>query len=566
MRTFRRETGLYLLALFLGLTVRLVGLGSLPLSDPEAGWALQALDVASGARPPLGSQPAYLALTSALFFAFGGATNTLARLIPALTGSALILVPWLFRESLKPRPAVILAFALALEPGLAALSRQAGSSIMTLTFVLAAWGFWQRRQAGWSGACAGMALLSGSAVWPGLLGLVLSWALLRPLQGAPRGQAGGPAGMTAISLSEWGKLGLYALGSIFFVGTAFMSMPGGLSAWIAGLPEYILGWTSASAVPVSVVLSSLVAYQPLGLLLALLAAVRGWARRKSRARRLSVWMLVALLLTLFYPSRQVIDLAWMLIPLWALASLELARALNLPREDRREVLAAVALSCIILVFAWLDFLALRRPGLLPDQVELRVWLLIGSLFLLLVSLLLVAVGWSVQAARHGTLWGLTAFLSVYSTAMLMAATGHRQLPNSAELWHPGSYQPMASLLLRTVDDQSAWSDKDRNAQSVAIAGVDSAALRWLLRDRPLEIRASAGPASDQAMLITPDQPDLALAASYRGQSFVWRRTPVWSLFRFQEWLPFHEITQESEFIILWVRSDLFPDARPRSSP
>jgi hypothetical protein len=172
----------------------------------------------------------------------------------------------------------------------------------------------------------------------------------------------------------------------------------------------------------------------------------------------------------------------------------------------------------------------------------------------------------VRAARHGTLWGLTAFLSLYSIAMLMAATGHRRLPNSTELWHPGADLPMASLLLRTVDDQSAWSDKDPNAQSVAIAGVDSAALRWLLRDRPLEIRSSAGPASSLAMLITPDQPDPALASSYRGQSFVWRRTPVWSLFRFPEWLPFHETTQDSESIILWVRSDLFPDVKPRPSP
>src|SRR5512139_1626650 len=176
MRTFRRETALYLLALLIGTLVRLIGLGALPLSDLESRWALQALDISNGIRPTLGSQPAYVVLTSALFYALGGATNALARLIPALTGSAMILIPILFRERLKPRAAVILALALALEPGLAAISRQAGSPIMALGFALAAWGFWEKRLVPWAGACAGLALLSGSLLWPGLLGLAITWA------------------------------------------------------------------------------------------------------------------------------------------------------------------------------------------------------------------------------------------------------------------------------------------------------------------------------------------------------------------------------------------------------
>ena len=48
MRTFRRESALFLLAFLIGLAVRLIGLGALPLSDQEATWALQALAVAKG--------------------------------------------------------------------------------------------------------------------------------------------------------------------------------------------------------------------------------------------------------------------------------------------------------------------------------------------------------------------------------------------------------------------------------------------------------------------------------------------------------------------------------------
>ena len=567
MRTFRRETGLYLLAFSIGLAVRLIGLGALPLSDLEAKWALQALDIANGTRSVLGSQPAYVVLTSALFFALGGPTNALARLIPALTGSALILVPALFKDCLKPRPALILAFALALEPGLTALSRQAGSSIMAVTFTLAAWGLWEKRQARWAGVCAGMALLSGQALWVGLLGIAITWALLRPFERNTQPQTKPRIGTSDKGRRrEWITAGSYALGAMVLIGTMFMMVPGGLSAWIASLPEYLAGWTRVSDIPAGLIPLSLIAYQPLAVLLALVAIIRGWLQGSVRVRRLSLWMVVALLLALFYPSRQVVDLAWMLIPLWALASLEVARNLNVRPGERREVLGAVTLSGVILVFIWLDFLAMRQPGVASDQMLLRTWLLLGSFFLLVVSLLLIAVGWSIRSARYGAVWGLAAFLGVYSFAALMAAAGHRNVPNGGEMWRPGAQLPMAGLLLGTVQDQSAWSDVDVNTQPVTIARMDSPALRWLLRDRPVEVRSAAGAASNPPMVITPDEQDPALVAAYRGQKFVWRSTPLWRQFQFPQWLPFHEAAHESETLILWVRNDLFPDAKPRSTP
>ncbi|HEY5983189.1 MAG TPA: hypothetical protein VIU38_06920 [Anaerolineales bacterium] len=567
MRTFRHETPLYLLALFIGLLVRLIGLGALPLSDLEAGWALQALHVAQGTRVAIGSQPAYVVLTAAIFYMFGGSSNFLARLIPALTGSAMILVPALFRERLKPRPAVILAFALALEPGLTALSRQAGSAIMVVTFTLAAWGLWKRRMTGWAGICAGLALLSGSALWPGLLGLGVAWALFRPFadETKPKPRSKSEAARVE-ARREWLTAATCTLGTIVLLGSMFMLVPGGLSAWIAGLPEYITGWTRNSDISASVMLASLLAYEPLAVLLALVATVRGWLRGSVRVRQLSLWMLVALLVATLQTSRQVTDLAWMLIPMWALAALELGRWLEVSPEERREVLIAAAWCAALLVFVWFDFLQLRRPGLATEQSVRNIIVLVGSIVLLAVSFVLIAAGWSTRVAMHGLAWGLAACLGVYSTGALMAAAGHRNLPNGAELWRPGAQLPMADLLLRTIQDQSAWSDKDMNSQPVVIAGIDSPALEWLLRDRPVEVRTAAGAESKPPMVITPDTQDPVLVTGYRGQSFVWRSKPTWRLFKFAEWLPFHESTHENETVILWVRNDLFPDLKPTTAP
>jgi hypothetical protein len=563
MRAFRRESVLYGLALIVGLAVRFAALGALPLTDTEAKWALQALGIANGTRPALGSNSAYVLLTSIVFFAYGDATNALARLMPALAGSALVLVPALFKQRLKPRAALILAFAVALEPGLVALSRQAGSSILTLTLTLAVWGFWERRRIGWTGICAGLALLSGSSLWVGLLGLILTWAIWQPF--ARGGQTPGQVQPRRPERREWLEALWFAVATMVLVGTLFVLAPSGVSAWLSGLPEYIGGWARASNIPVGLMAFSLAAYQPLGLILALVAAIRGWVHGGRRVRLLSIWMVVSLLLSLFYPDRQITDLGWTLIPLWALASLEVARSLNVRPEERREVLGTVALSFVILVFIWMNFLGLTRFSGLPDQAQARTWLIFGSCFLLVMSLLLVAVGWSARIARFGAIWGLMAAAAVYSFAATMGAAGLRQMPDAVDMWRPGGTLPESELLLASVNNMSDWSDLNVNAQPVTIVGISSPALQWLFRAQTLTMQDAVSPTESAPMVVAVNRDDPVLATRYRGQSFVWRRTPIWEQTGFGNWLDwttFHQMPQQSETMILWVRNDLFLDAKP----
>jgi predicted membrane-bound mannosyltransferase len=88
---------LYWLAFLLALGLRLFQLGAGPLSDVEAGWALQALGLAHGGAVVLGALPAYILLTSQLFSVFGD-TNFMARFFPALAGSLIIWLPYFFRD------------------------------------------------------------------------------------------------------------------------------------------------------------------------------------------------------------------------------------------------------------------------------------------------------------------------------------------------------------------------------------------------------------------------------------------------------------------------------------
>src|SRR6266545_5710459 len=183
MNSFRlkNEGWLYWLAFLIALGFRIIQLGASPLTDSEATLALQALHIAQGKAPLLGPQPGYILLTS-LLFAIIESTNFMARFFPALVGSALVFVPYFFREKIKPIPALILAFFFAIDPGLVALSRQANGTILAVTFLLFAWGMWRNQRAIPAGMFAGLALLSGPSLWAGLFTLGLTWVFLRGME------------------------------------------------------------------------------------------------------------------------------------------------------------------------------------------------------------------------------------------------------------------------------------------------------------------------------------------------------------------------------------------------
>lgn len=571
----RNEVIAYLLAFILAVGLRFIGLGRLPLNDSEARLALSALQIAGGEIPVLGSQVAYSNLTAILFFIFGS-FNFLARFLPALAGTALVFVPLLYRERLQPRPAAILAFFLAIDPALVAFSRQAGSPILALTASLFAVGFWLRRQPRAAGIFLALALLSGSALWLGILASLLAWMLMQFLGARqPRAAAhstesagGEPAVETSSLLGFFQNQQIVPLlGSTLFVlltiSTLLLLAPQGLGAWLKSLPEFLAGWVGPVSLPISRLFLVLGMYQLLGILLALASLVRGWYFGDRRIIFISLSMLVALLLAILYPGRQAGDLAWLLIPLWSLAALELARHTQVDSADRMETLGVMIFTVLLLAFAWMDLNALSLTPIQSEQGRIRLLLFVGALLLLILSVVLVGFGWSVVIARAGAVWGVTLMLGLYSLGAAWGATGLRN-PTAVEAWTSSSPIAQADLLSRTVDEMSEWSTGQRGSLVMIITGVDSPALLWTLRNHVLTVTQALDPASSPELIITPPQADLGLAAAYRGQDFSWRQTPIWDTIpsSFLRFFLFHELPSTSETLVLWVRNDLFIDSNP----
>jgi hypothetical protein len=571
------EGWLYLLAFLVAIAFRFIQLGAKPLTDSEAELALQAFRLAQGKEVLLSPQPAYILFTSVLFL-ITEATNFMARFFPALAGSLLVLAPWFFREKLKPLPALVLAFLISFDPGLVAISRQAGGTMLALTFLLFAWGMWRNQNMIPAGIFAGLALLSGPSIWSGLLMLGLT-ALIFSF-GRSKSKAENQESETDKPRSKIvDQQSLIALGAtILLGGTLFFTVPNGLSAWVASLPAYLNGWTVPSVFTPVRTLFVFVAYEPLGIFLTIFALVTGFRTHSKKTLRFSAWLAVSLLITTFYgrPS----ELVWVIVPLLVLASRELARSFEIYPEERAEIGVVVGVSMILLVYTWFN---ISNIALNPyDQINstpisflgspfqlpagLRYVILFGSTLVLIGCLGLVALGWSPRTARISAIWSFTVFFGIYAAAAARGASGLR-FPNGVELWSQEQPPVQAKMLGSTVNDVSLLGTGHILDLPVTISGVDSPALEWVLRDRDVTTVSLLDPSNPPPVIVSAFIGDPGLPAAYRGQDFTWRQTPRWDITQTPDWirwLVFRQMPEDSETVILWVRDDLFPDAREDS--
>jgi len=578
----KNEGWLFWLAFLIALGFRIIQLGTSPLTDSEASLALQALHIAQGKAPLLGPQPGYVLFTSILFAIIEG-TNFMARFVPALVGSTLVFVPYFFRDKIKSLPALTLAFFFAVDPGLVALSRQANGTILALTFLFFAWGMWRNQRAIPAGIFAGLALLSGPSLWAGLLTLGLTWVFLQGMESKRTASAGSKiVDPSLVSNSPFTSFELRPallalIVTLLFGGTLFFLSPNGLSAWLSALPAYLKGWTSPSSMTPGRILLAFFAYEPLGIFLAILSLIRGYRTKSRRILRTGLWLGVSLLLAIFY--RQTSELVWVIIPLLTLAAFELSRAFNILAEERVEVGVVVLALMILLAYIWFDVskIALDPSSQLASttlpffgrniQISGAPYvILLGAILIIILCVSFVAFGWSVRTAWLGTTWAFVLFLGVYSLAAAWGSSGVRS-PNGLELWTPDPAPAQANLLLASVDDVSEFSLGHIQSQPVTIMGINSPALEWILQNREVEVVSELNPQVAPPIVITPLMDDLGLPSAYRGQDFTWRQRPLWEGITTPDWirwLVFRQLPRDNETIILWVRDDLFPDAREPS--
>jgi uncharacterized membrane protein (GlpM family) len=178
---------------------------------------------------------------------------------------------------------------------------------------------------------------------------------------------------------------------------------------------------------------------------------------------------------------------------------------------------------------------------------------------------MVAFGWSIATAVQGGLWGTLAVLAVYTISTAMASAGLRTY-RTFEMWPSSPYIGQEKTLVSQMNDISRWKMGVNASLDVTIAGVNSPALLWALRDwHPTSLPDANLSGSTPSVVIAADQfTSTDIQSIYRGQDLNWRVTPLWDQGLLLDWLRWsflHEFPQNDEKLILWVRSDLFIDSQ-----
>jgi hypothetical protein len=542
----------FLLAFILALVVRTVNIGMLPLTLFEAGWAVPALEAASGSAPLLGSQPAYTALTTLFFFTLGD-SNLTARLAGVLVGASLVWVPFVLRRQLGPVAALLIAFGLALDPFLVAYSRLAGGPMLAVGFTVWTLVAWYQRASAATGILAGLALLSGPAFFQGALSLLGALLVVRVL----------PANQDPILSPQQNERRLdrqllfIALVITVLLGwTIFTLLPQGLGALANTLPDFLQSWWQSSGVPALRLILALVIYQPLAVLFAAVRSLRSRSRMDALDRFFLAWLLVALLLVVVRVGRQPLDLVWALLPLWGLAGREISYQLQRSPDSWVVTAGEAILIFILMLVGWLNLAAIVYSG------DARRWLLLPLLLLVgVVATVLVGLGWSRKDVRQGLLWGLILAVGLFVVGETLAVIRPRT-PQAYELWQVQSLPGSTQAFEQTLGDLSEWSTGRRDSLDVQVINGD-VSLAWSLRRFPAASFSADGIPTGLPGAVISDQQaeEPQLAGEYRGQSFDWELSPDFQSVLppdWLRWLVFRQAPLATRQVSLWARADVFP--------
>lgn len=547
--------GIFLLAL----AFRLIRLDALTLSNQEAEIALQALSGVNRSHSLFGPHSAYVGLTALPFFLFSS-TTFIARLWPAFVGSLVVFIPFLFKRQIGFWPALTGAIALAISPGMVGLSRQIGSPMMAMVFLLMAAGLYFQRRPVPAGISLALGLMSGPGFWSGLLILGFS-VMIAELRFEISGLFAKDSNTDKPGF--WLHLGTAFGITILVIGTGFFMMPAGLSGIFGGFSVFIRNVFSPTQVaPFILFPMTLLGYSTGFLVFGLWGGIRGLLIKDNMDRFLFLWVGIGLLFISIYPGRRVADLLWVVFPLIILSARVLYQTWQYPKTSR---FITHITAIVVLLFSGFILLVLRtliNPILTRAEQVNHLIALIGAVVLLAAVLLVISYSWSEAYARSGLMIGLVIVVvagmisvSVNSTSLGLG------IPQTA--WDEGQPVITPEWLQLTIDRVMVWNSRRFSPVDVAVSGFDTPAMHWQMRNYdPVYFVPFLVPTADHGILITETHEQPGIAEGYRGQRLVWSRQVDWQQISAQElltWLIIREAPTRVDEVIIWVRTDLMPD-------
>lgn len=560
------EIVLYIALALIALFMRLFVLDLAPLNADEAQQAIASWQFINGTSNNLTGSP-LLFTGNAILFALFGATDFAARLLPALFGSALVLLPALLRRELGRSGALIASALLTLSPSLVLFSRTTDGAIIAVTCSLAAVAFaWRAfddespRALNLAAIFAALAFVAARETWTVVVAILFFAVTTRVWR------------QSNFTTSQWRFAGLLFVIVLVGVATTGLTHREGLgatfelvNAWLAGIRPSIALFDP---------LRLLIVYEPIAFFFGVAAVIQLGFTVNTNARShiplaaLSLWIGIAFVLYSLgedkHPARVVVlTVPLALVAGWFLGTwLERAIAATQRESFYAQELPVYLLPLTIAAFFYLALAELSTRGnLLATEILASTLQLANAGGLLLVLFLTIAVA-AVAFLIVATV-GIHRAKDVAMAIVLtiLAAWTFRQ---SMMLNFAGSLDPREYLvaragaanvhdLVRDIENVSRWRANDSSTLKIS-ADASNPIIVWYLRNfRNAQFTARPVVTSDtHAILLPANAPAPAsgwISQRYRIET-IDRPTPLPNVLR---WLLFRDVGEvESIGAALWI--------------
>ncbi len=560
------EAGLYIVAIVVALMLRFANLGYWPLLSAEVTEAWPAWSFLHGGRlESFNYSPLLFGVNLFNFMAFG-ASDAMARLLPALAGTVIVILPYLLRDRLGRCGAIAASLLLALSPSFVYFSRTVSGTVLVaasvLIFLVAAHRYVTTRQKGHiylGGIALALGLMSAATIYTVLVaGLIFGgylWLRNRRHLGDVELQQLQVAWQDLKAGKEWrAALGL-GVALIVLISTVLLWHWSGLQATLNLLGRWLHNLTTPDGITRwSYYLRALLVYETLPLFVGLAGIVLALRRGAFLGIFATIWFIVALVLGSVAGTRPAELMPIIVLPLILLAA-QAADAL-ISTTPWVEIDSANVLFVIIFVvlssFIYLQLTAFTVQG---ETAYLR--LAVVSIGILLLSF---AIFWYWAGTAQALPIAAATLL-----AILLATTIHSTMElNAYNARDPRELlaQQAVSIDLRhlrpfLIDLSERTSERER--MPIMIERALHPLLSWYTRDfGPVRLVNAVPPAPQERVVIT-----LAQGAAEGPAGFVGQRFRVWTTVEtahlgWGDWLKWylHRFkigTETSQQIEVWFR-------------
>jgi len=553
----------YALILLVAVFLRLVNLGTVPLTNNEAQHALCVLDAQ---RDDCENYSRLYIFFTDIFFKIFGTNNGSARMLPALLGSTIVLIPLLLSSVVERKTGILLAMCLALDPLLMQTSRSADDTMLGIVFVLFFLAFFLQRKVTAALITFAFGLLSGRSFWIGLviLGLAtgVTWLLTHREM---RAELNAKIGKVRLGGKESRYLFLTLF--LFWIGisTRMFNDVGGLLSPLKSLLDIFpgagtQGGTSAFSTDVRLIVFLFYSFYAISFSIS--ALFHSNSDQKRRDIFLLVWILSGILIFLI-PQFPFSQAAWVSIAMWVLAAGRMMQIGSSAWRERKPLILPVLVGLTILVF--LSFQLLRLQYLLSAGLDLslNLTLLITPMLLCLLFILLYAYGWSKPRAVQVL---SILFIICGAVALLRNANRSSNLTgtHAYELVQEDSFFKNQDILIERIENYRNARGMPQGEVTIAIC-MDEPGERWewVLRDYSVTVTddISEETSNDYDMMImradsTQDFPRHESENLVLSGEVAWVRDDFSGFLpeEILEWLIYRTATLKTTSYAVWYKS------------